>query len=226
MRHILRSAAVIVTTVVLGAGAASAQNNPMSYEALIKAKQGAWAEYNMTMPGMGTTQQPQKLTVRYAVVTKNERELTLESDSQTPMGPVHSSMVFAPTPPDALKLVKARIQMGTQAPIDMPPSQLSQGTIKKTDTAGTLIGAEKVKVPAGTFETKHYRRTVTEAGGMTLDVWMSDKAVPTGVVKLTGTGGVEMVLASTGMGAKPKPEAKPAATDTEKAPAEKTPAKK
>ena len=43
---------------------------------------------------------------------------------------------------------------------------------------------------------------------MTLDVWMSDKAVPTGVVKMSGAGGIEMVLSSTGTGAKAKAEPK------------------
>ncbi|HEY1585939.1 MAG TPA: hypothetical protein VGH63_09650 [Polyangia bacterium] len=206
MRHILMSA------VICFAGVASAQSNPMSYEAMAKAKQGAWAEYTMSMPGA-----PQKMTVRYAVVEKNEREMTMETDSQTPMGPVHSSMTFAPSPPDAWKLVKGRVQMGTQPAQDVPAAQLGQGGVKKGDSMGKLVGSEKITVPAGTFETKHYKRDLPkEAGGMTLDVWMSDKAVPTGVVKLSGSGGVEMVLASTGLGAKAKPDAKPAPADTTK----------
>jgi hypothetical protein len=195
---------VVVTILAAFAGVASAQSNPMSYEAMAKAKKGAWAEYSMSMPGS-----PQKLTVRYAVVEKNEREMTMETDSQTPMGPVHSSMTFAPSPPDAWKLVKARMQMGTQPAQDVPAAKLTEGSVKKSDTPGKLVGAEKVTVPAGTFDTKHYKHDLPkEAGGMTLDVWMSDKAVPTGVVKMSGAGGIEMVLAATGMGAKAKPEAK------------------
>src|SRR4051812_33398695 len=155
-------------------GVASAQSNPMSYEAMAHAKKGQWAEYSMSMPGS-----PQKLTVRYAVVEKNEREMTMETDSQTPMGPVHSSMTFAPSPPDAWKLVKARMQMGTQPAQDVPAAKLTEGSVKKSDTPGKLVGAEKITVPAGTFDTKHYKHDLPkEAGGMTLDVWMSDKAVP------------------------------------------------
>jgi len=207
MRNFLLTSAVLVSF----GGVAFAQSNPMSYEAMAKAKQGAWAEYTMTMPGA-----PDKLKVRYAVVTKNEREMTMETDSQTPMGPVHSAMTFAPSPPDAWKLVKARIQMGTQPAMDMPASKLSEGSVKKSDSPGTLVGPEKITVPAGTFETKHYKREMPkDAGGMTLDVWMSDKAIPTGVVKLSGAGGVEMVLSSTGTGAKPKAEtAAPASGST------------
>src|SRR5437588_13118034 len=104
MRNLLVS---LVAVAALGGVASAQQKNPMSYEAMAKAKKGAWAEYTMSMQG-------QKLTVRYAVVEKNEREMTLETDSQTPMGPVHSSMTFAPSPPDTWKLVKARMQMGTQ----------------------------------------------------------------------------------------------------------------
>jgi hypothetical protein len=197
-----------VAFVAAAGGVASAQSNPMSYEAMAHAKKGQWAEYSMSMPGS-----PQKLTVRYAVVEKNEREMTMETDSQTPVGPVHSSMTFAPLPPDTWKLVKARMQMGTQPAQDVPAAKLTEGSVKKTDTPGKLVGAEKVTVPAGTFETKHYKHDLPkEAGGMTLDVWMSDKAVPTGVVKMSGAGGIEMVLASTGMGAKSKPET-PAATE-------------
>jgi hypothetical protein len=201
MRNLLAILAVVSI-----AGVASAQHsNPMSYDAMAKAKQGAWAEYTMSVPGS-----PQKLTVRYAVVEKNEREMTMETDSQTPMGPVHSSMTFAPSPPDAWKLVKARIQMGTQPVQDVPAAKLTEGSVKKSDSPGKLVGAEKITVPAGTFETKHYKNEMPkEAGGMTLDVWMSDKAIPTGVVKMSAAGGVEMVLAQTGMGAKAKAEPKP-----------------
>jgi len=206
---------VVVTILAAFGGVASAQSNPMSYEAMSKAKKGQWAEYSMSMPGS-----PQKLTVRYAVVEKNEREMTMETDSQTPMGPVHSSMTFAPSPPDGFKLVKARMQMGSQPAQDVPAAKLTEGAVKKTDTPGKLVGAEKITVPAGTFETKHYKHDLPkEAGGMTLDVWMSDKAVPTGVVKMSGAGGIEMVLASTGMGAKAKPEQ---AAPTEKTATEKS----
>jgi hypothetical protein len=185
-------------------GTAFAQQNPMSYEAMSKAKAGTWAEYTMSMPG-----QAEKLKVRYAVVEKTDREMTMETESNTPMGPVHSTMTFAPSPPDAWKLVKARMQMGTNPPQDVPAAKLTEGSIKKSDTPGKLVGPERITVPAGTFETKHYKHELPkEAGGITLDVWMSDKAVPTGVVKMSGAGGIEMVLSSTGTGAKARPETK------------------
>ena len=119
MRHLV----VFATVLAASAGVASAQQkNPMSYEAMTHAKKGTWAEYTMSMPGA-----PQKMTVRYAVVEKTDRELTMETDSQTPMGPVHSSMTFAPSPPDAWKLVKARMQMGTAPAQDVPAEKLGRG---------------------------------------------------------------------------------------------------
>lgn len=210
MRNVLVAAAVLA---VSGVASAQSNSNPMSYEAMAKAKKGTWAEYTMSMAG-----QAQKLTVRYAVVEKTDRELTMDTDSQTPMGPVHTSMTFAPSPPDTFKLVKARMQMGNQPAQDIPAAKLTEGAVKKSDVPGKLVGSEKITVPAGTFETKHYKHELPkEAGGMTLDVWMSDKALPTGVVKMSGAGGIEMVLASTGTGAKPKAEAKP--EETKAAPA-------
>ena len=198
MRHLL----AVFLVAAFGGAAAAQSSNPMSYEAMSRAKKGSWAEYNMVVPGMA-----QKMTVRYAVVEKTEHELTLETDSQTPMGPMHSSMTFAPLPPNEWQLVKGRVQMGTQPAQDVPTAQLGQGSVKKGDLVGKLVGPEKLTVPAGTFETKHYKRELPkEAGGVTIDVWMSDKAVPTGVVKLSGGNGIEMVLSATGSGAKPKPE--------------------
>jgi hypothetical protein len=95
------------------------------------------------------------------------------------------------------------MQMGTNPAQDVPAAKLGEGSIKKTDTPGKLVGSERITVPAGTFDTKHYKHELPkEAGGMTLDVWMSDKAVPTGVVKMSGAGGIEMVLSKTGTGAK------------------------
>ena len=231
----MRNFLVAVTILAATGGVASAQqSNPMSYEAMAHAKKGTWAEYTMSMAG-----QAQKLTVRYVVAEKTERELTMDTESQTPMGPVHSSMTFAPSPPEGYKLVKARMQMGTQPAQDIPAAKLTEGAVKKSDVPGKLVGTEKITVPAGTFETKHYKHDLPkEAGGMTLDVWMSDKALPTGVVKMSGAGGIEMVLSATGTGGKPKPEAKseskpaetkaaPAASESEGAkPKSTAPAKK
>src|SRR5205807_9515471 len=86
-----------VIAVVCSSGVAFAQQsqNPMSYEALAKAKPGAWAEYTMTMKG-----QAQQIKMRYAVVEKTDKQMALEIDSSTPMGDMHMAMTFEPSTPD------------------------------------------------------------------------------------------------------------------------------
>jgi hypothetical protein len=198
MRNLLAICAVVCTT---GVAFAQQSQNPMSYEAVAKAKQGAWAEYTMSMKG-----QAQQIKMRYAVVEKTDKQMGLEIDSNTPMGEMHMMMTFEPAPPDAWKLAKAKMQMGNNPPQDMPAAVMASNGIKKNDQPGKLVGSEKVTVPAGTFDTKRYTRTLPkEAGGSTIDVWMSDKAIPTGLVKMTDARGVEMVLSKTGSDAKARP---------------------
>jgi hypothetical protein len=217
MRQILTIAAVVCSA----AGVASAQGqgqNPMSYDAVSKAKAGSWAEYTMSMKG----QPPIKM--KYAVVDKSDKKMAMEIDSSTPMGQVMMHMEFEAAPPSEWKLVKARMQLGANPPQDMPTAALATGGIKKNETPGKLVGSEKVTTPAGTFETKHYTRVMPkEAGGSTVEMWMSDKAVPTGLVKMADSRGVEVVLSSTGTDAKPKMDlSKPAPGGTAPAPAPAT----
>jgi len=47
---------------------------------------------------------------------------------------------------------------------------------------GEVVGTETITVPAGTFETQHYRR---QDGTGTSDVWVSTKVSPYGLVKMT-----------------------------------------
>jgi hypothetical protein len=56
---------------------------------------------------------------------------------------------------------------------------------------GELVGAESVSVPAGTFDSQHYRST---ENGRTADVWASAKVSPYGLVKMTSSDGTSMVL--------------------------------
>jgi hypothetical protein len=181
-------------------GVAFAQSqNPMSYEAMAKAKAGSWAEYTMTMKG-----QPQSIKMKYALVEKTPKTIGFEMESQSPMGPMVVHMMFDMATANELKLVKARMQMGAQTQ-DVPAAQLASGGIKKNEAPGTLVGTEKVTVPAGTFECKHYTRKLpAEAGGSTVDVWMNDKALPTGLVKMTDSRGAEGVLSAMGSDAKAK----------------------
>jgi hypothetical protein len=206
-----RAVAAVVLVAGLAATASAQQQNPISFDTISKAKSGQWAEYTMSMKG-----QPQTITMRYAVVERADKLLGLEIDSKTPMGPMVMHMQFTATAPDVWNLSKAVVQMGDQKKF-VSPEEMKAGDIKKADTPGKLVGTETVTVPAGKFEAKHYQRKAAmpnQPGEQLIDVWMSDKAGPTGLVKMTAANGVEAVLSGTGSDAKAQLSFDaPAATD-------------
>jgi hypothetical protein len=188
---------------------AVAQQQPVSFDAVNKAKAGSWAEYTMSMNG-----KPQTMKMKYALVEKTDKTMALEIDSQTPMGAILAHMAYESTGPDAWKLVKARMQMGAAAPQDLTAEQMQQGGIKKTDSMGKLLGSESVKTPVGSFACKHYQQDKpSPMGPVKIDLWISEKAIPTGMVKMADGKGVEFLLTALGTDAKAKMDmsAKPAA---------------
>jgi hypothetical protein len=198
----MRSFLAFVAVTCFAGAAAAQQQNPISYDALAKSKPGQWAEYTMTAKG-----QPQTIKMKYSLVAKSDKAAAFEIDSQTPMGAVLLHMAYEPGGADTWKLVKARMQVGANAQ-DMPAAQLSQGGIKKGDVFGKLLGTEDVKTAVGSYSCKHYQKPLpAEAGapaGATVDVWMSDKALPTGMVKMADSRGAEAILTATGGDAKAK----------------------
>lgn len=75
-------------------------------------------------------------------------------------------------------------------PMEMPSSMIGMMRDRmppangKTDKSiGKKIGTETIAVPAGTFECTHYR---TQQEGSPVDLWISDKVSPYGVVKMVG----------------------------------------
>jgi hypothetical protein len=193
------AAALISATISVGSVAFAQQQNPISFDAINKAKNGQWAEYTMSMKG-----QAQTIKMRYAVVERSDKLLGLEVDSKTPMGPVVMHMQFTPTNAETWNMSKAVVQIGEQKKF-MTAEEMKTGDIKKADAPGKLVGTETVTVPAGKFEAKHYQRKATMPGApgeQTIDVWMSEKALPTGLVKMAASNGVEAVLSGTGSDAK------------------------
>ncbi len=213
--------ALVCAVLVGGAAFAEQSQNPLMYDAVAKAKAGTWAEYSMSMGA-------QTLKMRYALVERSDKRVGMEIDAQTPMGHALTHVTFEAAGPAELKMVQARMQMGDNPPQDMPPALLAQSGINKNEAPGKLVGAEKVTVPVGTFDCKHYERVLpAEAGGSTVQVWMSDKALPTGLVKMTDSRGVTMVLSATGGDAKAKMDlSKPATPLTAPKPEPKTDAQK
>jgi hypothetical protein len=196
-----RPVAILAASLALATSAAAQQQNPISFDTISKAKNGQWAEYTMSMKG-----QPQTIKMRYSVVERSDKLIGLEVDSQTPMGPVIMRMQFTAASPDTWSLSKALVQVGEQKK-QMTPEEMKSGDIKKGETQGKLVGNEAVTVPAGKFDTKHYQRKVVmpgQPGEQQIEVWMSDKAGPTGLVKMSSANGVDVVLSSTGNDAKAK----------------------
>ncbi|MEJ2008972.1 MAG: hypothetical protein P8Z30_12590 [Acidobacteriota bacterium] len=55
------------------------------------------------------------------------------------------------------------------------------GGNEKTGGLGQKVGTESITVPAGTFKCNHYR---TREDGKPVDLWISAKVSPYGVVKM------------------------------------------
>jgi hypothetical protein len=200
----MRSSLVVVACAVVAglSGAAHAQQqSPLSFEALAKSKAGQWAEYTMVLKATN-----QSMKMRYAIVEKSDKEMALEIDSQTPVGPMLMHMAFEAASPTTWKIARARLQMGAQTQ-DIPKDQMAEGMIKKNDPPGKLIGTDQIKTILGTLPCKHYQKVLPKempGGGSTVDVWMNDKVLPTGMVKMVNSLGVEITLSGTGTDAKPK----------------------
>jgi hypothetical protein len=90
------------------------------------------------------------------------------------------------------------VQPPGRPPMEMPVSMVGMGTQRAQQAAaasphdmGEVVGSETVSVPAGTFDTQHFRST---SNGNTVDVWASSKVSPYGLVKMTSSDGTSMVL--------------------------------
>jgi hypothetical protein len=195
------------------AAAAQPTGSPQSLPLVVdlqKAAVGSWAEY-------GTSIGKTPMKSRWALVARDASSTTLEVSTEggpfaKARGKVTLKMVLDPDPIGAAKPVKEIVvQLGDGEPVQQPPN----GPVQKfhKPDAKTLVGRETIKVAAGSFKTTHYR-DLSPAG--TVDVWVSEKVVPLGLVKVvtaskakTGEASssplppVTMELVATGRGAKP-----------------------
>jgi hypothetical protein len=60
--------------------------------------------------------------------------------------------------------------------------QRGQGSGAGDTSPGVKVGVETITVPAGTFVCDHYRKQEPQG---TVDVWISDKVPPYGMVKMS-----------------------------------------
>lgn len=154
-------------------GQATPGNASLSYDALAKSTKGAWAEYKMTIGENSTT------TMRYSVVEKSANALALEISTVLP--PLVMRIDLVANGSSAWKLQRIRMKMGTNEVRDVPlPEGGADQLIKKGGAFGTLVGSETLKTAAGSFHCKHYKQTTGQGQG---EVWMSDEALPSGLVQ-------------------------------------------
>ncbi len=206
-----RIAVALVSLMLAGNAFAQAGGGaaPMSYEAIQKAPLGSWAEYVTTMKG-----RTESVKFRYSIVEKTAKKIAIEVDGTTPMGAMLMRMEYEPAGEGALKVTKARMQMGDGAAMEMP---IPPGTplLKKEADTSDLVGKETIKTAIGSFDCKKYKKTVNQGQiNMSFHVWISDKALPIGLVKQANTDETLVVmLTATGTGAtarmKPAEAAKP-----------------
>jgi hypothetical protein len=183
-------AALLVSTAAL---AQTPTNASLSYEALAKAPAGAWAQYQMVGgPTNGTT-------MRYALVEKGAKTMALEIETTAP--PIVMRMDFAANGA-AWKLTRIRMKLAGGEVREVPPPEGAADIIKKAANFGKPLGSETLKTAAGSFACKHYRQQTTQGEA---EVWMSDKALPSGLVKTTLPSlGATITLTATGTGAMAK----------------------
>jgi hypothetical protein len=176
--------AALLLSALLFPSAASAQvsNNQIAYGSVMKAPIGAWADYRISKEGG-------EVMVRYTLVAHDAKKVSIEIDSETPTGHIIMRMDFTPDAKDKARwqLTNARLKTPDGQLKDMPiPADRSAG-FGKSDSFGDKVGREDLSTPAGKFSAEHYRRAGT-------DVWMDDKVLPVGMVKLSnGESRVELV---------------------------------
>ncbi len=195
----MQKLAAIAVALVALSGFARAQSGgqDIDYGAMKRAKTGDWAEYSASM-SKGTAT---KLKLKITLVEKTAKNMTIEMVNSTPAFAINAHLEYTAEAADQWKLSGGKLTMGNQPAQPLPPEQLAQAApIKKGGEPGKLVGEESVTTPAGEFKCRHYKKTVPmPAGQAEVDMWMSDKVAPTGLVKqVIQQQGVEVVLQKMG----------------------------
>jgi hypothetical protein len=166
-------------------------------------KVGAWAEYQ------GTYNKKTPVTTRYAVVGTEDRsgaeykriEFKMH-DAKKNTDMVYQMLVPGGGPLEMEGIEEVVMKMGDRPAMKMSGmmlgmmrKQLAQNmAFKDACTEVTMVGQEKVSVPAGSFSAKHFHSEKYET-----DMWVSPK-VPFSMLKSVGKTH-ELMLAATGDGA-------------------------
>ena len=155
---------------------------------------GGWSEYQVTIKGSS----PSKM--KMAVVGKEGDaywyETVMEGGRE---GRVITKMLVSGNPEDPNNVKRMIVKTGNEPAMEMPV-QMMQKSSKGQGQPGKAIdkGTESIKVPAGTFTTKHFQQQDPDG---VVDSWIYKDVNPYGLIK-SQSKDTEMVLIGYGTGAK------------------------
>lgn len=196
--------AALATTLM--AVPAAAQADGCELQALQAArKAGSYAEYKITG---GEAPGALRLTLigNEKKGTVGMQRIELQLNSPRLGGPVVMQMLVPEWPFESSEIGEMIMQAPGQPAMRMPAQMMAMMNrnggsspaleIDKSCRNATLVGAEKVTVAAGSFDTKHYRNAKESA-----DLWISPAVGGWGLVKLTMPG-TSMELTASGSNGK------------------------
>jgi len=176
MRMFAIIVAVLLHLLAFSHADAQTQTGPR-FRAEFRPVVGGWSEYQVT----SKTDPPSKL--KAAIVGKEGDafwyELVVESKGSKPM---ITKMLVTGNPEDSKNIRRAIMKAGDDPAMELPTHMIHASDARETQMKVIDRGSETVKVPAGTFATRHlhypYDRT---------DAWVHKDVVPYGVIKLRTT---------------------------------------
>jgi hypothetical protein len=168
-------------------GRGMGQQPPQMPLSAFKPTIGSGAEYQMTAKG-------HTMNIAWVVVGKEDvggatgywMELRMEGADMPGEVVTKQLMVIEGGKAEIKRMIT---QAAGQPPMEMPMGMMAgmmrnrPQTGAKEAEVGEKLGTESVTVPAGTFLCDHYRSQQEKA---TVDLWVSTKVSPYGVVKMTG----------------------------------------
>lgn len=188
MRSLFR---LTLAALVIAASPLAAQGRACAARGAKLPAAGSWVEYR-TAEG----------TMRLAYLAKETAGERIELAMTGRRGPMVMQMVVPSYPYEMTDIKEMVMQQEGQPPMRMPEQMLGMmrgrmpNASQMTETSCarmTEVGSERITVPAGTFQTTHYRDST---GGT--DVWVAAN-VPFGMVKvISGERTVELMGSGTG----------------------------
>ena len=148
---------------------------------------GTGAAYQMTT-------KKSMMNVAYVVVGKEQVDgddgywLEIRMDGAETHGEMVMKDLVVPNPAH-FHIARMIAQPPGRPPMEMPAGMMSmmqrdkQNQKPDDNFLGEKVETETLTVPAGSFECDHYRKT--DDNGKTVDLWISNKISPYGMVKMT-----------------------------------------